>query len=174
MRIDVRNGTTDNCTATINGTLLNFTCPFSGPRDTSPSAVWVCGGRAYHHLPERGWAGCCYPALVWLSEKGMDLGPFASDEWVTAGDWDWEPDKKGTEEGYVYDPKGHTRDKTSPQHTSPPQTRDKTSPQQTHDKTRDKTSPQQTRDKTSPQHTSPQQTRDKTSPQQTREAKYLK
>ncbi|XP_058616612.1 uncharacterized protein LOC131530382 isoform X1 [Onychostoma macrolepis] len=64
MRMDVRNGTTDNCTATINGTLMNFTCPFSEPRNTLPAAVWVCGGRAYHHLPERGWAGCCYPALM--------------------------------------------------------------------------------------------------------------
>ncbi len=64
IRIDMKNGTENNCTAMIGGTMTKFTCPFSRPSDTSPAAVWVCGDRAYHQLPERGWSGCCYPALM--------------------------------------------------------------------------------------------------------------
>ncbi|MGL5566540.1 MAG: hypothetical protein ACRDC4_12530, partial [Plesiomonas sp.] len=51
-------------TAVINGTSVNFTCPFDSLRDTSPAAVWVCGDRAYHFMPTRNWEGCCYPALM--------------------------------------------------------------------------------------------------------------
>lgn len=64
IRIDIRNGTANNCTANIDGTLTAFTCPFNRPSDSSPAAVWVCGDRAYHDLPEKGWTGCCYPALM--------------------------------------------------------------------------------------------------------------
>ncbi|KAL1264179.1 hypothetical protein QQF64_004534 [Cirrhinus molitorella] len=64
IRINIGNGTADNCTANINGKPTVFTCPFSKPRDSTPAAVWVCGDRAYHDLPGKGWSGCCNPALM--------------------------------------------------------------------------------------------------------------
>ncbi|XP_051996372.1 uncharacterized protein LOC127653643 [Xyrauchen texanus] len=63
VRINVKDGTMDNCTAVINDKEVNFTCPFSKPHETSPAAVWVCGNRAFHRMPKK-WAGCCYPALM--------------------------------------------------------------------------------------------------------------
>ncbi|KAK9981008.1 hypothetical protein ABG768_000580 [Culter alburnus] len=63
VRIDVRGGI-NNCTATIRGAIVNFTCPFSRLKDTSPAAVWVCGDKAYHYMPRKGWSGYCYPALM--------------------------------------------------------------------------------------------------------------
>lgn len=64
VRIDIKNSTTGNCTAVIDGITTDFTCPFSKPGDTSPAAVWVCGDRAYHFMPHKDWTGCCYPALM--------------------------------------------------------------------------------------------------------------
>lgn len=34
IRIDIRNGTANNCTANIDGTMTMFTCPFNRPSDT--------------------------------------------------------------------------------------------------------------------------------------------
>ncbi|XP_016349627.1 uncharacterized protein LOC107694443 [Sinocyclocheilus anshuiensis] len=39
IRIEMKNGTANNCTAMIDGTATNFTCPFSRPSDTSPAAL---------------------------------------------------------------------------------------------------------------------------------------
>ncbi|ROL45668.1 hypothetical protein DPX16_17784 [Anabarilius grahami] len=64
VRIDIKNSTTGNCTAVIGGITTDFICPFSKPGDTSPAAVWVCGDRAYHFMPQKDWTGCCYPALM--------------------------------------------------------------------------------------------------------------
>ncbi len=43
---------------------LKLKAGLSDCTDTSPAAVWVCGDRAYHYLPEKGCSGCCYPALI--------------------------------------------------------------------------------------------------------------
>lgn len=64
IKINVKNGTMNNCTAIINNKEINFTCPFHKPNESSPAAVWVCGDRAYHSLPKKDWSGCCYPALM--------------------------------------------------------------------------------------------------------------
>ncbi|KAI7791135.1 hypothetical protein IRJ41_010260 [Triplophysa rosa] len=55
---------TNNCTAIANNIVHNFTCPFEKPNQTMPAIVWVCGGRAFHHLPAIPWTGCCYPAFM--------------------------------------------------------------------------------------------------------------
>ncbi|KAK7160645.1 hypothetical protein R3I93_008336 [Phoxinus phoxinus] len=64
VKINVHDRAMNNCTATINNTAINFTCPFHKPNKSSPAAVWVCGDRAYHRLPKKDWSGCCYPALM--------------------------------------------------------------------------------------------------------------
>ncbi len=64
VRVDIRPGTVNNCTATINDKETSFTCPFGKPYETSPAAVWVCGNKAFHSMPKHGWSGCCYPALI--------------------------------------------------------------------------------------------------------------